>query len=152
MMPPAKMTNEISAFILAVWLLTTIARGVTSTGQRYTTSPAQDLDNTLQSVPPLGPNVCRSRYKNYCCPGWTKKPETGLCVIPICVRRCGPLGRCIRPNICLCEGGTVASSCTSSQTKGGQIYSKYISFSKHSCVLQYINSIACCSHAYVRDR
>ncbi|XP_003250904.3 fibrillin-2 [Apis mellifera] len=122
MMPPAKMTNEISAFILAVWLLTTIARGVTSTGQRYTTSPAQDLDNTLQSVPPLGPNVCRSRYKNYCCPGWTKKPETGLCVIPICVRRCGPLGRCIRPNICLCEGGTVASSCTSSQTKATPTY------------------------------
>lgn len=53
MMPPAKMTNEM-AFILAIWLLTTIARGVTSTGQRYTTSPAQDLDNTLQSVPPLG--------------------------------------------------------------------------------------------------
>lgn len=36
------------------------------------------------------------------------------------MRRCGPLGRCIRPNICLCEGGTVASSCTSSQTKGGR--------------------------------
>lgn len=53
MMPAAKMTNEM-AFILAIWLLTTIARDVTSTGQRYTTSPAQDLDNTLQSVPPLG--------------------------------------------------------------------------------------------------
>lgn len=27
------------------------------------------------------PNVCRSRHKNYCCPGWSKKSETGLCVI-----------------------------------------------------------------------
>lgn len=41
--------------------------------------------------------------------------------LAICTRRCGSLGRCIRPNICLCEGGTVASSCSSSQTKGEQV-------------------------------
>ena len=27
------------------------------------------------------PNVCRSRYRNYCCPGWTLRPSTGLCII-----------------------------------------------------------------------
>ncbi|KAL1454136.1 hypothetical protein WDU94_010417, partial [Cyamophila willieti] len=27
------------------------------------------------------PNVCRSRYRDYCCPGWTLKQATGLCII-----------------------------------------------------------------------
>ncbi|XP_029674893.1 fibrillin-2-like isoform X2 [Formica exsecta] len=106
-------------FLLTAWIVLAcrfIQDGV-ATGQRYTPSPSQDLDNTLQSVPPVGPNVCRSRYKNYCCPGWSKKPETGLCVIPICIRRCGSVGRCIQPNICLCEGGIVASACGNGQSK-----------------------------------
>ncbi|XP_043673250.1 fibrillin-2-like isoform X2 [Vespula pensylvanica] len=104
--------------IVALVLLTSrVIEECNATGQRYNTpSPTQELDNTLQSVPPTGPNVCRSRFKNYCCPGWSKKPETGLCVIPVCTRRCGT-GRCIRPNICLCEGGTVASTCGSISTK-----------------------------------
>lgn len=36
--------------------------------------------------------------------------------LAVCTRRCGT-GRCIRPNICLCEGGTVASTCGSITTK-----------------------------------
>lgn len=71
-------------------------------------------------------------------------------LLAICVRRCGPLGRCIRPNICLCEGGTVASSCTSSQTKGCAVISRLFeirAFSKR--LLGQYTSIACCSYAYV---
>lgn len=39
----------------------------------------------------------------------------------ICSRPCAP-GRCIKPNICLCEGGTVSSSCPTStqQQKPGR--------------------------------
>ena len=47
--------------------------------------------------------------------------EISMFFLAVCIKRCGPLGRCIRPNICLCEGGTVASSCSSSQTKGERI-------------------------------
>nr|CAD7423795.1 unnamed protein product [Timema monikensis] len=66
----------------------------------------------------IRPNVCRSRYRSsYCCPGWSIKPATGLCVIPICSRPCST-GRCIKPNICLCEGGGVASSCTGNVESG----------------------------------
>lgn len=64
----------------------------------------------LHPVPVSGPNVCRSRSKNYCCPGWTIKPGTGLCIVPICVRSCGT-GRCAKPNICLCEGSTWGTTC-----------------------------------------
>ncbi|XP_065222296.1 fibrillin-2-like [Planococcus citri] len=59
-----------------------------------------------------GPNVCRSRYKNYCCPGWRLKPNTGLCVVPVCWRHCGEAGRCIKPNICLCENGAIGATCS----------------------------------------
>ncbi|XP_066993764.2 fibrillin-2 [Anabrus simplex] len=72
-----------------------------------------DSDNALTSVSVAGPNVCRSRYRHYCCPGWTIKPGTGQCLIPICTRPCGK-GHCIKPNICLCESGTVSSTCASS--------------------------------------
>lgn len=27
------------------------------------------------------PNVCRSRFRNYCCPGWSLKHATGLCIV-----------------------------------------------------------------------
>ncbi|XP_046415905.1 fibrillin-2-like isoform X1 [Neodiprion fabricii] len=87
--------------------------------QRQPPGPVHNFDNALQSVPLRGPNICRTRHTNYCCPGWTKKPESGLCVIPVCSRRCGVQGRCIRPNICMCESGTVASVCnTVGQRKG----------------------------------
>ncbi|XP_018328225.1 fibrillin-2 isoform X2 [Agrilus planipennis] len=65
------------------------------------------------SLPPLvpgGPNVCRSNRRVYCCTGWSKHPITGMCLIPVCVRSCGP-GRCIHPNICLCDGGRKSPTC-----------------------------------------
>ncbi len=62
-------------------------------------------------APPIGgPNVCRSRARTFCCPGWNQRGTTGLCVEPVCgSNRCGLGGRCIKPNLCLCEGGTIAS-------------------------------------------
>ncbi|KAI5722464.1 hypothetical protein M8J76_008856 [Diaphorina citri] len=70
-------------------------------------------NTTKQYLTPVGgPNVCRSRYRDYCCPGWTLKQATGLCIIPVCTRPCG-LGRCIKPNICLCENGSLGSVCGS---------------------------------------
>ncbi|XP_073977329.1 fibrillin-2-like isoform X3 [Rhodnius prolixus] len=62
------------------------------------------------SAPIGGPNVCRSRNRTYCCPGWQLKVSSGLCIIPICTRRCGR-GRCVKPNLCLCDSGALASSC-----------------------------------------
>lgn len=29
----------------------------------------------------------------------------------VCSKRCGGQGRCIRPNICLCDSGSVAAAC-----------------------------------------
>ncbi|RZF38291.1 hypothetical protein LSTR_LSTR007889 [Laodelphax striatellus] len=74
--------------------------------------------NHLQSAVPVGgPNVCRSRYRNYCCPGWSLKQATGLCIIPVCTRKCGK-GSCIKPNICLCEDGRLSPSCPGANNGG----------------------------------
>ncbi len=63
----------------------------------------------LLPAPIGGPNVCRSRGRGRaCCPGWTQKGTTGLCLEPICAG-CGADGRCIKPNVCLCDGGTRVS-------------------------------------------
>lgn len=64
-------------------------------------------------VPPIGgPNVCRSRSRTFCCPGWHQRGSTGLCLVPVCSsNRCGNNGRCIKPNLCLCEGGKIAAHC-----------------------------------------
>ncbi|KAK6631430.1 hypothetical protein RUM44_005957 [Polyplax serrata] len=66
----------------------------------------------LKTLSCLRPNVCRSRHdsRTHCCPGWTIKVSTGLCTVPICSRSCGT-GRCIKPNMCLCEGGTLGFTC-----------------------------------------
>ncbi|XP_043193529.1 fibrillin-2-like isoform X1 [Amphibalanus amphitrite] len=65
-----------------------------------------------------GPNVCGgSRQEPQCCPGWTEKPGTGMCLQPVCNRRCGK-GHCIRPNVCNCERGKgLSSSCISSSSQ-----------------------------------
>ncbi len=49
----------------------------------------------VEYVTPLwvgGPNVCKSRGRSQCCPGWKVKPPTGLCLTPICKNECGPSG------------------------------------------------------------
>jgi hypothetical protein len=67
-------------------------------------------------LPPIGgPNVCRSRSRTFCCPGWHQRGATGLCLVPICAsNRCGLGGRCIKPNLCLCDGGKIANQCGNS--------------------------------------
>ena len=58
-------------------------------------------------------NINRSRESTFCCPGWTQRGLSGLCLIAVCGNNnCGPRGRCIKPNICLCEGGRVGPKCT----------------------------------------
>ncbi|KAG5861352.1 hypothetical protein JTB14_034953 [Gonioctena quinquepunctata] len=56
------------------------------------------------------PNVCRSRTRTYCCPGWQRHNILGLCILPVCSRQCGQ-GQCVSPNVCLCEGGQRSSAC-----------------------------------------
>ncbi|KAF6210291.1 hypothetical protein GE061_013395 [Apolygus lucorum] len=64
------------------------------------------------TTPLGGPNVCGQRtVRHYCCPGWQINISSGLCIIPVCPRRCGAKGRCVKPNRCLCENGSLASSC-----------------------------------------
>ena len=74
-----------------------------------------DTNNVITDmiIPPMGgPNVCRSRSRTFCCPGWHQRGTTGLCLVPVCSSdRCGSNGRCIKPNLCLCEGGRIASHC-----------------------------------------
>ncbi len=64
-------------------------------------------------LPPIGgPNVCRSSTSSFCCPGWRQRGLTGLCLVPICARGCGDdRGRCIKPNLCLCDGGKIMPRC-----------------------------------------
>ncbi|XP_063590187.1 loricrin-like [Penaeus indicus] len=64
-----------------------------------------------RSPPPGGPNVCGSRHRTFCCPGWSQKPGNNLCIIPVCVRNCGRGGRCVRPNLCMCIGGNISPVC-----------------------------------------
>ena len=68
-----------------------------------------------------GPNVCRSRSRTFCCPGWHQRGTTGLCLVPVCSdERCGSNGRCIKPNLCLCDGGKIASHCGQSIENEGK--------------------------------
>ena len=60
-----------------------------------------------------GPNVCLSSMgSSSCCPGWTLRGLSGLCLTPLCRQEsCGLAGRCIKPNLCLCQGGRIAPTC-----------------------------------------
>ncbi|XP_037874370.1 fibrillin-1 isoform X2 [Bombyx mori] len=59
----------------------------------------------------VGSHVCRSRNSTHCCPGWTSRPNSLLCIVPLCRPDCGSPGACIAPNICRCPGGVEAPSC-----------------------------------------
>lgn len=70
------------------------------------------------AAPIGGPNVCRSQESSHCCPGWTQRGLTGLCLVPLCRDgRCGPEGRCVKPNLCICAGGRIMPRCH--QAQGG---------------------------------
>ena len=80
--------------------------GVSSSSSGY-------IFNELESHLPApigGPNVCRSRERSACCPGWTQRGLSGLCLLPIC-SGCGMQGRCVKPNLCICDGGTISPRC-----------------------------------------
>ncbi|RUS90503.1 hypothetical protein EGW08_001771 [Elysia chlorotica] len=74
----------------------------------------------IQSDQPRGPNVCGSRFRRYCCPGWTQANSGKMCIVPVCIAGCGN-GRCVRPNLCLCPSSRrTARTCENEdQCKGG---------------------------------
>lgn len=45
--------------------------------------------DSLLPAPIGGPNVCRSSGSSTCCPGWSQRGLTGLCLVPLCSRGCG---------------------------------------------------------------
>ncbi|KAK3920598.1 Fibrillin-1 [Frankliniella fusca] len=103
--------RAVAVLVLAALLLPTAAAAASSNSTglavgnnatRLHRYPGQDSDGALQSVAAGGPNVCRSRYRNYCCPGWTLRH--GLCIVPVCVRTCN-VGSCVKPNVCSCPPG-----------------------------------------------
>uniref|UniRef100_A0A8C3NS08 Fibrillin 2 n=1 Tax=Cyanoderma ruficeps TaxID=181631 RepID=A0A8C3NS08_9PASS len=57
-----------------------------------------------------GPNVCGSRCRSYCCPGWKTLPGGNQCIVPICRNSCGD-GFCSRPNMCTCASGQISPMC-----------------------------------------
>ena len=110
-----------------------------------------EQNKTISVRPPIGgPNVCRSRSRTFCCPGWHQRGSTGLCLVPICSsNRCGPTGRCIKPGLCLCDGGTIATNCGNSNAIGSngkgtfEFNFKYIlvlsmncNFLTHECIFK----------------
>ncbi|XP_061719868.1 fibrillin-2-like isoform X1 [Cydia pomonella] len=70
---------------------------------------ARPYDNAPQHF--VGPHVCRSRNSTHCCPGWTSRPNSLLCVVPLCRPDCGSPGACIAPNMCRCPSGVEAPTC-----------------------------------------
>ena len=59
-----------------------------------------------------GPNVCRSGGQSACCSGWSQRGRSGLCLVPICKEgSCGQRGRCIKPGLCMCDGGNISPRC-----------------------------------------
>ena len=72
-----------------------------------------------------GPNVCRSGGQSTCCSGWSQRGRSGLCLNPICNEgSCGQRGRCIKPGLCMCEGGKISPRCRTANgftSRGSQI-------------------------------
>ncbi|XP_071115970.1 fibrillin-2-like [Haliotis cracherodii] len=68
----------------------------------------------IQNDGPSGRNTCPgpSRHKRRCCPGWSQPNSSRRCIVPICISSCGPGGRCMRPNVCLCQNRQIGPSCS----------------------------------------
>ncbi|KAF4803815.1 hypothetical protein TURU_012982 [Turdus rufiventris] len=66
------------------------------------------VSNVMAST--VRPNVCGSRFRSYCCPGWKTLPGGNQCIVPICRNSCGD-GFCSRPNMCTCASGQISPTC-----------------------------------------
>lgn len=51
----------------------------------------------------------------------TCRINSGFCISAVCSRSCGR-GKCVQPNICLCEGGRKSSSCAYKRGPGKFYY------------------------------
>ena len=81
--------------------------------------PGGPASNSGLPAPIGGPNVCRSRQTSFCCPGWTQRGTTGLCLVPLCDQGCGDTGHCLKPNICMCDGGRITPKCGAGAVQSG---------------------------------
>ncbi|XP_006823819.1 uncharacterized protein LOC102804612, partial [Saccoglossus kowalevskii] len=74
-----------------------------------------------RDVLPRGPHVCGSSHSSPCCPGWSQRPSSGMCLTPICRGNCGDGGICSSPNMCTqCihdDGGRKCTSVTASSSQ-----------------------------------
>ena len=60
-------------------------------------------------------NVCRPSSQSIYCSGWSQRGRSGLCLVPVCNQgSCGQKGRCIKTELCMCEGGNISLRCRSS--------------------------------------
>ncbi|XP_050679493.1 fibrillin-1-like isoform X1 [Leptidea sinapis] len=91
----------------------------------------------------VGPHVCRSRNSTHCCPGWTSRPNSLLCVVPLCRPDCGSPGSCIAPNMCRCPGGVEAPSCFPGGGGGGGGYYPYPVRARGGCRRICMNGGSC---------
>lgn len=85
----------------------------TSTTSLQVTGVGVDVAITGSAVVLRGPNVCRASGQSHCCPGWSQRGNTGLCLVPICKLDCGRGGRCIKPGLCICSTGSILPRCGS---------------------------------------
>ncbi|CAH1374115.1 unnamed protein product [Tenebrio molitor] len=107
-----------SRALLCVFFLWVVSVGDADPSRYNRNHHASDSENSLQPLTPGGPNVCKARYRTYCCPGWTRHNILGLCIVPVCSRSCGA-GRCVQPNMCLCENGQQSTTCSRSMSRTG---------------------------------
>ncbi|XP_072384771.1 fibrillin-1-like [Diabrotica undecimpunctata] len=98
---------KLAEYVLVIWFL---AASTEASRLRHLEHQSHNSTEPQHHLPPGGPNVCRSRTRSYCCPGWQRHNIIGLCILPVCSRSCG-YGQCVSPNVCLCDGGQRSSTC-----------------------------------------
>uniref|UniRef100_A0A131YT62 Nidogen n=1 Tax=Rhipicephalus appendiculatus TaxID=34631 RepID=A0A131YT62_RHIAP len=118
---PGSSLHSLSLLAWSCWCLLVCAAPYGSEAVReQQASSTVELEAASDSGPSqrmsrVNVNVCRYGPAPICCDGWSKQwshGRYGPCIVPVCRRSCGQ-GRCIRPNVCRCTNGVVASSCTS---------------------------------------
>ncbi|KAL1420962.1 hypothetical protein MTO96_004329 [Rhipicephalus appendiculatus] len=116
---PGSSLHSLSLLAWSCWCLLVCAAPYGSEAVReQQASSTVELEAASDSGPSqrmsrVNVNVCRYGPAPICCDGWSKQwshGRYGPCIVPVCRRSCGQ-GRCIRPNVCRCTNGVVASSC-----------------------------------------